>query len=286
VMLEIFPTQMYIEMASHFESWVNDTFYETYGSAAVEAMVAAYSPALHYDDNKVQALAQMSGDCWFRCPTRELAAIAAGTVSGNVYLYNYAHLSRGDLSYATVLAAGVEDDSWASHSAEVRFVFGNLVNSATLVYAPNYIPTTAELRLRAEMMTSWGNFARTGNPNGDRPTDDPRYWAAVPKTLPAFSDAATEVSTYVWGTEGGAMSPAQEKMVQCSAIPEMISLRSEDGPSPIAAQTGTSTSPTHTRKRLSGTSTIMVMVVGVLLSYGIFRLILTFTRRLPYDVLI
>jgi len=254
--------QQYIEMASQFESSVSNLFYETYGSAAVEAVVAAYSPALHYDDNNVRALAQMTGDYWFRCPTREVAAMAAGAVSGNVYLYNYAHLSRGDLSYATVLAAGVEDDSWASHGSELTFVFGNLVNSVTLAYAPNYVPTAAELELRAEMMTSWGNFARTGNPNGDRPTDDPRYWAAVPKILPSYSDAATEVSTYVWGTEGGNMSPTQEKMVQCSAMPEMMSLRSEDGLSPSAA------SSTHTMKRSFGTSTIMVMVAGFLLLAG------------------
>ena len=220
--------------------------------------------------------------------------MAADAVSGNVYLYNYAHLSRGDISYAIVSAAGVEDDSWASHFAEVRFVFGNLETGITLAYNPDYVPTAAELRLRAEMMTSWGNFARTGNPNGDRPIDDPHYWAAVPKILPAFSDSATEVSTYVWGTEGGAMSPAQEKMVQCSVFPEMISLRSEGGPSPITAQTETPTSSpittqtetptsspitaqtetptssTHTMKRSSGTSTIMVMVVGFLLLVGLY----------------
>mmetsp|Transcript_44668 Transcript_44668/g.87595 ORF Transcript_44668/g.87595 Transcript_44668/m.87595 type:complete len:594 (-) Transcript_44668:298-2079(-) len=254
--------QQYIEMASQFESSVSNLFSETYGSAAVEAAVAAYSPALHYDNNNVRALAQMTGDYWFRCPTREVAAMAAGAVSGNVYLYNYAHLSRGEMSYATVLAARVEDDSWASHGSEITFVFGNLVNSATLAYAPNYVPTAAELQLRAEMMKSWGNFARTGNPNGDRPTDDPQYWAAVPKILPSFSDAATEVSTYVWGTEGGNMSPAQEKMVQCSAMPEMMSLRSEDGLSPSA------TSSTHTMKRSFGTSAIMVMVAGFLLLAG------------------
>mmetsp|Transcript_32387 Transcript_32387/g.74579 ORF Transcript_32387/g.74579 Transcript_32387/m.74579 type:complete len:275 (-) Transcript_32387:55-879(-) len=242
-MLLIIPPEAYVGMTFALEATVRNTFPENY-----ETVLEAYSPKIHYGGNYVQALAQLRGDNAFTCPTRELAAIAADNIEGDVYLYNFGHLSMGDIAYSITQIGQVEDDMWASHTAEIPFVFGNLLYNYLGEVVPPYTPTSKDKKLRSELMTLWGNFAKTGNPqpNGSLAEDSGSLWTAVPSSLPAFSNMASDVPVYMLNSVGSLMMETPGKTVQCSALPEMASVRSLDGQFPTVAPTvAPATAPTE-----------------------------------------
>merc|ERR1712151_219040 len=179
-------------------------------------------PKMYYSGNKVKAFAQMSGDYLFRCGTRELAAISANNVKGNVYLYNFAHLSTVDIGYYPLQLAGIKDKKWASHSAEIIFVFGNVGN------IPSYFPTEDDVALAKEIMTLWTNFAKYGNPNS-KWRKEANFWTPVPTKISAFLDRASNVPTFLLQAGGSKMVDGKKKMQQCSAFPLLSALRSSDG---------------------------------------------------------
>lgn len=114
------------------------------------------------------------------CPTREMArlAIAAGVP---VYHYQYAHLSLtcdsgydyGTLPWPAPPSLRKYRAGWASHSAELQYVFGttsgpdsdNVTDSNAKQFCP-YDAAAGEPELRRAIGGYWGSFARTGVPSG------------------------------------------------------------------------------------------------------------------------
>mmetsp|Transcript_19445 Transcript_19445/g.43213 ORF Transcript_19445/g.43213 Transcript_19445/m.43213 type:complete len:511 (-) Transcript_19445:309-1841(-) len=140
------PPGAYIGRSTQFDSYVHGLFDEDYGTNASDAVIEAYSFD-RYNGSSAAALAQFTGDFFFRCFGRELAAIAADNIDGTAYLYVFGHLAPGDISVSSGLLqmARIEDPTWASHTAEIPFVFGNLNETYT---GPATIPPTdAEVTL-------------------------------------------------------------------------------------------------------------------------------------------
>lgn len=218
------PWFIYVFRATfQFKSYVQGLFGN---DATTDAIMEAYSPTLYYSRSRVRAMAQFSGDFKFRCSSRELAAIAANHISGKSYLYNFAHLNAKNDIASSLIRWARKPSGWASHTAELPFVFGNLDYTFNGP-AKDPIPTPEEVVLSMEIMTRWANFAKTGDPNISSdlfPDND--NWIAVPETA-SNGSAASEVPSYTF--QGGAsyMSLTQsaesnQKVSQCSAIPGIL----------------------------------------------------------------
>eukprot|EP00546_Thalassionema_frauenfeldii_P004021 CAMPEP_0178923364 /NCGR_PEP_ID=MMETSP0786-20121207/16678_1 /TAXON_ID=186022 /ORGANISM="Thalassionema frauenfeldii, Strain CCMP 1798" /LENGTH=525 /DNA_ID=CAMNT_0020597851 /DNA_START=117 /DNA_END=1691 /DNA_ORIENTATION=+ len=195
------PWFVYLFRATfQFKSYVQGLFDD---DATTNAIMEAYSPKLYYNRSRVRALAQFTGDFLFRCSSRELAAIAANNIAGKAYLYNFAHLNVKNDIASTVIRWARNPSDWASHTAELPFVFGNFEFTFNGPAAAP-LPTPEEVLLSTELMTRWANFAKTGDPNAssELPTDD---WIAVPKTTSNGSAAASEVPFYAFQGEGSYM---------------------------------------------------------------------------------
>ncbi len=83
-----------------------------------------------------------------RCGSMQ-AAIWHAATGQPVYLYQYDHAIAGQPA--------------TRHSAEVPYLFGNLLSSGFLSGGPY---TDVDRRITTELQTYWTNFAKAGNPNG------------------------------------------------------------------------------------------------------------------------
>lgn len=99
------------------------------------------------------AVNQSINDTWFAQPTRWMAKHMS-KVNENTYLYHFAHTCTW------------WPEGGSCHAAEIVFVFNDLKpEDRTESY--NYLSDA--------MITYWTNFAKTGNPNGERVPYWPRY---------------------------------------------------------------------------------------------------------------
>mmetsp|Transcript_24288 Transcript_24288/g.35997 ORF Transcript_24288/g.35997 Transcript_24288/m.35997 type:complete len:555 (+) Transcript_24288:188-1852(+) len=221
------PWFVYVFRATfQFKSYIQGLFGD---DATTNAIMEAYSPKLYYNRSRVRAMAQFSGDFLFRCFSRELAAIAANHITGNSYLYNFAHLNVKNDIASTLIRWTRNSLDWASHTAELPFIFGNLDYTFNGP-AKDPIPTLEEVVLSKEIMTRWANFAKTGDPNTSSELfSNNNNWIAVPQTA-TNGVAASEVPSYIFQGGGSYMSLAQspentKKMRQCSTIPGIMRSR-------------------------------------------------------------
>lgn len=89
-------------------------------------------------------------ETWRGAETWRWLTLQSRTGKSRAYGYRFAYQSP----YSPV----------ASHTADVAFVFGNLVLQ---VFAPKAAPASPEVRkLSDKMMSYWVNFAMKGDPNG------------------------------------------------------------------------------------------------------------------------
>ena len=137
------------------------------GAVDADAVAQAYDPASHFGGDVSAAFVQLDGDETVVCPAQQLAAtVALHLAPGAVFSYYFHHTYGYDVSFLygllTPFAPCVPwNCTWASHFAEVGFVFGNVARE------PMPLPfTDGEAALHAEMMERWANFARTGVPSG------------------------------------------------------------------------------------------------------------------------
>jgi para-nitrobenzyl esterase len=208
--------EMYEGMASGMEEWVHGVAGSVFGDNVAQDLINAYSPAKYYDDQAVQAFAQFNGDYYIRCPVREFASIAADVVAGDVYLFNFAHFSS---STDPLVHFGFDESivgdttSWASHMAEIPFVFGTL--ESWIVPETNKPATQADYALSAEMRSRWANFAKTGKPSSDDSAGT--QWNSVSKE--AMKDGAAAVRVLVFEAGSSEMGTLPEKSEQCAAFP-------------------------------------------------------------------
>ncbi|XP_076861709.1 uncharacterized protein ces2b isoform X2 [Brachyhypopomus gauderio] len=113
------------------------------------------------------AFREMSGDLMFNIPTRKVAKHHKDS-GAPVYMYEFQHSFNG---YQKKLPSFVGSD----HGSELYFVFGYCFLSGHVKIAGGF--TEEENELCRIMMAYWGNFARTGSPNGPGLTPWPEHGA-------------------------------------------------------------------------------------------------------------
>ena len=130
---------------------------------------------------------------------------------GQVFSYVFGYLDDYDIAKKSGLLelTNITDTTWATHAAELCFVFGN-PSKMCAPFSPK------EKRLSTEMMHRWANFARSGNPSNSDPNKE-EYWSAV---KPSSSELpAADPSHLMFSANGGTMVQSDKnKMNQCSAI--------------------------------------------------------------------
>jgi para-nitrobenzyl esterase len=120
------------------------------------------------DDSKAPAgMAHLAHDLYFAGPVLLHARSQANVLSPG-WLYHFPHVPPTEWGRTM----------GSTHTAEIRYVFGNLTGPGT--YAPplaeeGQAPPEADARLSNAMMSYWVQFAKTGNPNVEGQPDWPEY---------------------------------------------------------------------------------------------------------------
>ena len=154
-------------------------------SALADQVLAAYPlTSGAYGGSGQSAFIQSDADLFVICPAYALSD-AARRAGRDVWHYEFAHFQYSPNAVGMGGAgwgcdAGVELDlvpaahvsqskQWATHGAEVHYVFGTETGADPLG-PPNNLThcefRAAEKALSATMMAYWTNFAKHGNPNG------------------------------------------------------------------------------------------------------------------------
>ena len=120
----------------------------------LEAIAYEYTDWLEPNDSAKMSLAldQMVADYQFVCPTLHLAQTYADTMLPHVEVYEYFFNHRSSVNAWP---------GWTGvlHGDEINFIFGEPLNETHFNY------TEEEKQLSRDMMVTWANFAKTGNPN-------------------------------------------------------------------------------------------------------------------------
>jgi len=205
----VISPETYIAMANNsMQGGIIETFGPEYGAAVLEA----YSPE-KYNGNPIAAYAQYDGDFFFRCASRQFAAIVSDNLVGRVFLYNYAHLSTADpiLWNGFQELANINNETWASHGADLPMVFGTFDEFTEGWYMDSVEPSTDDVVLSTEIMARWTSFAKSGDPN----TANYVGWNPVSQGENTPGEATT-VPTFLLQKGGGEMGDVEEKVKQCS----------------------------------------------------------------------
>ncbi|XP_036431764.1 uncharacterized protein ces2b isoform X1 [Colossoma macropomum] len=108
---------------------------------------------------------EMYGDLMFNIPARKLAKYHKGS-GAPVFLYEFQH-TYSEIKKRRPSFVG------SDHADELHFVFGSCFANAHIKISGQF--TEKENELCRTMMHYWGNFARTGSPNGPGLTPWPEY---------------------------------------------------------------------------------------------------------------
>jgi len=227
--------EAYLQLA---ESGLNESVHtlvgSKYGVKVAEQVLKAYDANAHHDNDTVSSFSQFHGDWYIGCPSRAFASDVAAMVSGDVYLYNFAHFAVTDPVVHWGLATYVNTTSWASHMAEIPFVFGMLE-----CWQPSFVNSTIpeqDQAMSQEIMKRWANFAKNGNPNlvDNEVTGSANDASAIWEPLPKETGSTTAISSLrgseALGSSGGPpvlvfdqgrsrMSKLDAKTKQCAAFP-------------------------------------------------------------------
>ena len=209
------------------ESGLNETIHtlvgSKYGPQVAENVFDAYNARTNYDNDTVAAYSQFQSDWNIGCPTRAFASDILSVVSGDVYLYNFAHFAITDPAVHFGLDSFINTTSWASHEAEIPFVFGTLDYWKPM----NSTISAQDQAMSDEIMTRWANFAKTGNPNLiDNEVDKVTIWEPLAKETAANSlrggdtlASFHEPLVMLFDQGQSQMSKLQSKAKQCAAFP-------------------------------------------------------------------
>ncbi len=145
--------------------------------ASVDAIAARYPLSAFASPNA--ALAEVTGDAFFVCPTRFAARTLA---QGGVPTYRYV--------FAHPLANPILPDLGVFHSSELPFVFGNDNFPLGRIDAPSLVDT---------VQAYWTQFGKTSDPNHTGATPWPTYAAnetfvidSAPTTAAGYKDDACD----------------------------------------------------------------------------------------------
>merc|ERR1712157_503507 len=225
----LMPPDAYMLAATQLDPYIHSLFDKPHGVEVSNSVIEAYSP-IHYNNSDVAARAKFQGDYFFSCAENELTALAARKVKGNVYRYIFARFSNMDVASLSGLInlTGIGNypfvKNWASHTAEIPFVFGNL--NYTYLGSASASHTVADVMYSQEIMSRWTSFAKNGTPTAT----SSEIWTSVPRTLydqSLSSDSMLNVPTLFFQPDdiGNKMDHSSNfQMYQCSSIPGMIGM--------------------------------------------------------------
>jgi para-nitrobenzyl esterase len=134
------------------ENAFHDVLQQNFSEASLQTMCELYP---HTSDSELgnpyqSSLAHALGDANWICPTWDTAIFA---LDANLEVYMYDFELRGP-------AAGLG----AAQGTEIGYVFGT-----------SRAPNADERRVSERLQSYWTNFAKLGNPNGDKLFEWPRY---------------------------------------------------------------------------------------------------------------
>ncbi len=133
-----------------------------FDAATVDAIVAHYPVSAYASANR--ALAQVTGDAYFLCPSRRFAR---GIVARGAVLYRY--------SFEQALAQPFAADLGVFHSSELPFVFGNDTFPLGRIGDATALSTA--------MQHYWTQFAKFFDPNDAGAVAWPAYDASAPQLV-------------------------------------------------------------------------------------------------------
>jgi para-nitrobenzyl esterase len=241
---------VYLQLADDgFNQSAYDLVGTRYGSEVARDALGAYDADIYYHGDTVLAYSQFHGDWYIRCPSRAFASRVANVLAeGHVYLYNFAHFAVTDPVVHFGLAPLVNTSTWASHMAEIPFVFGTL---------DFWVPSSAstgvtdhDIAVSQEMMARWANFAKSGNPNVNA-TSASTTWEPVPTSdvvadtsLASRSANGGKLPALVFSFGASQMVSDPTKQKQCAAFPfgEQAPLENGGGSDNNTGGTGDSSS--------------------------------------------
>uniref|UniRef100_A0A3P8SGU0 Carboxylic ester hydrolase n=1 Tax=Amphiprion percula TaxID=161767 RepID=A0A3P8SGU0_AMPPE len=114
-------------------------------------------------------MTEMLGDILFTIPVNK-AAIAHRDAGAAVYLYEFQHPPK-------ILQNKRPSFVGCDHTDEIFLVLGFCFTTTHSKFVGKYACSEEEEQLSRTMMSYWGNFARTGSPNGDGLVHWPKYGA-------------------------------------------------------------------------------------------------------------
>lgn len=182
----LFTRGMGIDTRAGFEALVRSA-YPTLAQQALDLYQVT-------DDSKAQAgMAHLAHDLYFAGPVL-LHARSQANVSSPAWLY---HFTR------------VPPTAWGAtmgshHTAEIRYVFGNLTGPGS--YAPALTedgdePSDVDKRISETVMSYWVQFAKTGNPNVEGQAEWPEYDPASDTYLEIGEQVRTGTGLHEQGYE-------------------------------------------------------------------------------------
>ncbi len=125
-----------------------DAAEEVFGASKMKEFASLYPCATDAQANT--SAEQLYGDIRQKAETWQWLVLQSKTGKSGVYGYEFSYQSP----YSPI----------ASHTAEIVFVFGNLIHQ---FFAPKSLPAGQDDRtLSEQMMSYWTNFAKSGDPNG------------------------------------------------------------------------------------------------------------------------
>jgi para-nitrobenzyl esterase len=172
----LFTRGLGVDTRAKFETLVRSAY-----PAQAEELLALYD--LQTDEEAPAAMAHLGHDMYFAGPVL-LQARSQANVSSPVWLY---HFTR------------VPPTAWGAtmgshHTAEIRYVFGNLTGQGS--YAPpvageGETPAAVDRQISDAVMSYWVQFAKTGNPNVEGQPAWPEYDPASDTYLEIGEDIET-----------------------------------------------------------------------------------------------
>jgi len=198
----------YEAMADNIEAVIQSSMSNQYDSEQVNRILQQYNPDTVYDGDHVAALAQFNGDYAIQCPIRAMASMLE-SAGAKVYLYQFAHLASTDLAWKFGMGEYLTDD-WASHRAEMPFVFDTLD-----FWSEDFNPL--DQTLATEMGQRWSSFARNGSPNAEG--------------LPKWDILSENSNTLVFADGTSAMENLLLKDEQCESFDFLDEIPTTQAPS-------------------------------------------------------
>ncbi|XP_061475132.1 cholinesterase-like [Rhineura floridana] len=130
--------------------------------SAIEAAALIYSQEEHGEERYRNALVKASGDYHFLCPVAVVATQMAEAGSP-VFAYSFSHRPS--------FMSPVADWTGVPHCAELPYMFGDPLSMP----GGNFTYPEAEVILSQRVMKYWGQFVRTGSPDGENGGQWPIY---------------------------------------------------------------------------------------------------------------